>query len=574
MFVARIPNRNSPPAILLRESYREGDKIKSRTLANLSHWPDEKIDALRRVLKGEELVSPAEQLRIERSLPHGHVAAVLGMARQLGLHRLVPDKPRRLARLALALIVARVIEPAAKLATARQLSEATAAHSLGELLDLSAVDEDELYEALDLLGTAQPGIEATLAKRHLHDGSLVLYDLTSSYLEGRHCELARHGYSRDGRSDKLQIVFGLLCAADGCPVAVEVFEGNTADPSTLAAQVDKLKARFKLSRVVLVGDRGMITSARIEADLMPAGLDWITALRAPAIRKLAEDGGPLQLSLFDDRDMAEITSPDFPGERLIVCRNPDLADERRRKRGELLAATEKDLARVKAAVQRQRNPLRGEDEIGLKVGAVLGKRKMAKHFHLAITDTSFDFSRIEDAIANEASLDGFYVLRTNVPAENLDTAATVRAYKSLAQVERAFRTIKTVELEVRPIHHRLAGRVRAHVFLCMLAYYIVWHMRRAPAPILFDDHDREAADAARVSPVAKARVSAAARTKANRKHTHDGRPVHSFRTLLQDLATLTRNIVRIGQDAPAAMLTSPTPLQQDVFNRLGIPIAP
>src|SRR6266851_1311777 len=538
MFVARIPNRNSPPAILLRESYREGDKIKSRTLANLSHWPADKINALRRVLKGEELVSPAEQLRIERSLPHGHVAAVLGMARKLGLHHLIPDKSRRLARLALALIVARVIEPAAKLATARQL------------------------------------IEATLAKRHLRDGSLVLYDLTSSYLEGRHCELARHGYSRDSRSDKLQIVFGLLCAADGCPVAVEVFEGNTADPSTLAAQVDKLKARFKLSRVVLVGDRGMITSARIEADLMPAGLDWITALRAPAIRKLAEDGGPLQLSLFDDRDMAEITSPDFPGERLIVCRNPDLADERRRKRGELLAATEKDLARVKAAVQRQRNPLRGKDAIGLKVGAVLGKRKMAKHFHLAITDTSFDFTRIEDAIADEASLDGFYVLRTNVPAQSLDAAATVRAYKSLAQVERAFRTIKTVELEVRPIHHRLAGRVRAHVFLCMLAYYIVWHMRRALAPVLFDDHDRQAAEAGRVSPVAKARVSAAARTKATRKRTHDGRPVHSFRTLLQDLATLTRNIVRIGKDAPAAMLAGPTPIQQDVFNRLGIPIAP
>src|SRR5713226_7656520 len=528
MFVARIPNRNSPPAILLRESYREGDKIKSRTLANLSHWPDDKINALRRVLKGEELVSPAEQLRIERSLPHGHVAAVLGMARKLGLHHLIPDKSRRLARLALALIVARVIEPAAKLATARQLSEATAAHSLGELLDLGAVDEDELYEALDMLGTAQPGIEATLAKRHLRDGSLVLYDLTSSYLEGRHCELARHGYSRDSRSDKLQIVFGLLCAADGCPVAVEVFEGNTADPSTLAAQVDKLKARFKLSRVVLVGDRGM----------------------------------------------AEITSPDFPGERLIVCRNPDLADERRRKRGELLAATEKDLARVKAAMQRQRNPLRGKDAIGLKVGAVLGKRKMAKHFHLAITDTSFDFTRIEDAIADEASLDGFYVLRTNVPAQSLDAAATVRAYKSLAQVERAFRTIKTVELEVRPIHHRLAGRVRAHVFLCMLAYYIVWHMRRALAPVLFDDHDREAAEAVRASPVAKARVSAAARTKATRKRTHDGRPVHSFRTLLQDLATLTRNIVRIGKDAPAAMLASPTPLQQDVFNRLGIPIAP
>src|SRR6202790_4089411 len=434
MFVARIPNRNSPPAILLRESYREGDKVKSRTLANLSHWSDDKIDALRRVLKGEALVSPTEQLRIERSLPHGHVAAVLGMARKLGLHQLIPDKPERSARLALALIVARVIEPAAKLATARQLSEATAAHSLGQTLDLGNVDEDELYEALDLLGTAQPGVEAALARRHLHDGSLVLYDLTSSYLEGRHCELARHGYSRDSHSDKLQIVFGLLCAADGCPVAVEVFEGNTADPSTLAAQVDKLKARFKLSRVVLVGDRGMITSARIEEDLKPAGLDWITALRAPAIRKLAEEGGPLQLSLFDDRDMAELTSPDFPGERLIVCRNPDLAGERRRKRNELLAATEKDLARVQAAVQRQRKPLHGEDAIGLKVGAVLGKRKMAKHFHLTITDTSFEFTRIEDAIAEEASLDGFYVLRTNVPAESLDAAATVRAYKSLAQV--------------------------------------------------------------------------------------------------------------------------------------------
>jgi len=401
----------------------------------------------------------------------------------------------------------------------------------------------------------------------------VLYDLTSSYLEGRHCELARHGYSRDSHSDKLQIVFGLLCAADGCPVAVEVFEGNTADPSTLAAQVDKLKARFKLSRVVLVGDRGMITSARIEEDLKPAGLDWITALRAPAIRKLAEDGGPLQLSLFDDRDMAELTSPDFPGERLIVCRNPDLAGERRRKRNELLAATEKDLARVQAAVQRQRKPLHGEDAIGLKVGAVLGKRKMAKHFHLAITDTSFEFTRIEDAIAEEASLDGFYVLRTNVPTESLDAAATVRAYKSLAQVERAFRTIKTVELEVRPIHHRLAGRVRAHVFLCMLAYYIVWHMRRALAPVLFDDHDRETAEAARLSPVAKAKVSTAAKTKAARKRTHEGRPVHSFRTLLQDLATLTRNIVRIGRGARAAMLASPTPLQQDAFNRLGIPIA-
>jgi Transposase DDE domain len=573
MFVTRIPNRSSPPAVLLRESYRDGGKVKSRTLANLSHWPDAKIDALRRVLKGEGLVSPTERLQIERSLPHGHVAAVLGMARKLGLHHLLPGKPKRLAKLALALIVARVIEPAAKLATARQLSEATAAHSLGALLTLGAVDENELYAALDLLGAAQPKIEAALARRHLRDGSLVLYDLTSSYLEGRCCELARHGYSRDGRSDKLQIVFGLLCTADGCPVAVQVFEGNTADPSTLALQIDKLKARFNLARIVLVGDRGMITSARIEADLKPAGLDWVSALRAPAIRKLAEDGGPLQLSLFDERDMAEIASPDFPGERLIVCRNPDLAAERRRKRSELLAATEKDLARIQATVQRERRPLRGEDAIGLKVGAVLGRRKMAKHFRLAITDTSFTFSRSEDAIAGEAALDGFYVLRTNVPADSLAAADVVRAYKSLAQVERAFRTIKTVELEVRPIHHRLAGRVRAHVFLCMLAYHLIWHLRRALAPILFDDHDPEAAQASRVSPVAKARVSAAARAKAAKKRTQDGRPVHSLRTLLQDLATLTRNIVRIGEDKPAAMLASPTKLQQDVFNRLGIQIA-
>jgi hypothetical protein len=468
MFIARIPNRTSPPAILLRESYRDGAKVKSRTLANLSHWPETKINALRRVLKGEDLVSPADRLQIERSLPHGHVAAVLGMARKLGLDRLLPAKPKRLANLALALVVARVIEPAAKLATARQLNAATAAHSLGALLDLGEVDEDDVYAALDLLGAAQEKIEAALAKRHLEDGSLVLYDLTSSYLEGRHCELARHGYSRDGKSDKLQIVFGLLCAADGCPLAVEVFEGNTGDPSTLTAQVAKLKQRFKLSRVVLVGDRGMITSARIEADLTPAGLDWVTALRAPAIRKLAENGGPLQLSLFDSRDMAEITSPDFPGERLIVCRNPALAAERARKRQDLLAATEKDLARIKAAVERERKPLRGEYAIGLKVGAVLGKRKMAKHFCLTITDTSFVFVRNAATIGEEAALDGFYVLRTSVPVESLDAAATVRAYKSLAQVERAFRTIKTVELEVRPIHHRLADRVRAHVFLCML----------------------------------------------------------------------------------------------------------
>ena len=574
MYVTRVPNRSSPPAVLLRESYREGGKVKTRTLANLSDWPDTKVEALRRVLKGEVAGLSKGEAQIERSAPHGHVAAVLGMARKLKLDKLLPGEPERLAKLALAMIVARSIEPAAKLATARQLSEATAAHSLGAVLELGDVDEDELYAALDLLGEAQPRIEAALAKRHLRDGCLVLYDLTSSYLEGRKCELARYGYSRDGKKDKLQIVFGLLCAADGCPVAVEVFEGNTGDPSTLAAQVTKLKERFGLSHVVLVGDRGMITQARIREDIAPAGLDWLTALRAPAIQELAADNGPLQLSLFDERDMAEITSPDYPGERLIVCRNKALAAERGRKREELLAATEKELAKVAASVTRSRNPLRGAGKIGLKAGAVLGKHKMAKHFELAIGDNSFAYSRNQASIQKEAALDGFYVLGTSVPAETLDAPAAVLAYKSLSQVERAFRSMKTVDLEVRPIHHRLAERVRAHVFLCMLAYYVTWHMHRALAPMLFEDHDKGSAAQSRPSPVAPAKVSPAAKAKAASRKTADGRPVHSFRTLLQDLATLTRNTVRFGDAPPVTMLAKPTAIQQEAFERLGLPLAP
>jgi Transposase DDE domain len=572
MYIAVVPNRSSPPAVLLRESYRDGDKVKSRTIANLTHWPASKVQALRRVLKGGTNLSGPEPVQIERSLPHGHVAAVLGMARKLGLHRLLPSKPKRLADLALAMIVARVIEPAAKLATARQLSEEAAAHSLGSVLGLGVVDEDELYAALDWLGQAQSKIEAALARRHLNNGCLVLYDLTSSYLEGRHCELARYGYSRDGQRDKLQIVFGLLCAADGSPVAVEVFEGNTGDPTTLAIQVEKLRQRFSLSRVVLVGDRGMITDARIEADLRPAGLDWVTALRAPDIQALAAQGGPLQLSLFDTRDMAEITAPDYPGERLVVCRNPAVAAERARKREALLVATETDLARIQAAVARETKPLRGRDKIGLRIGRVLGRRKMAKHFQLSIEDATFRFARDQGSIDREAALDGFYVLRTNVAQAELDSAATVLAYKSLAQVERAFRTIKTTDLEVRPIHHRLAGRVRAHVFLCMLAYYVMFHMRQALAPMLFDDHDRNAA-AARTSPVAAAKVSTAAKRKAASRMTDDGQKVHSFRTLLQDLATLARNVVRVGDAPPALVLTSPTKLQQAIFSKLDIPLA-
>ena len=573
MYIARVPNRSSPPAILLRESYRVGGQVKTRTLANLSRWSEAKIQALSRVLKDEPSAAPAERFEIERALPHGHIAAVLGMARKLGLDRLLPHRPTRLAQLALAMIVARVVAPAAKLATARQLSPATAAHSLGAVLDLGAVNEDELYLALDLLLAAQPKVETALARRHLKDGCLVLYDLTSSYLEGRRCPLAHHGYSRDGKPGKLQILFGLLCAADGCPVAVEVFDGNLGDPATLAAQVEKLKGRFQLSRVVLVGDRGMITQARIAADLKPAGLDWLTALRAPAIQALAESG-PLQLSLFDNRDMGEIQSPDYPGERLIVCRNPALAAERGRKRAELLAATENDLAAIAAAVARPRRPLRGSAKIALRAGAVLNRRKMAKHFALTISDTAFSVARDDATIAREAALDGVYVLRTNVAAAILDTAAVVLSYKALATVERAFRSIKTLDLEVRPIHHRLADRVRGHVFLCMLAYYLMWHMRRAWAELLFDDDDRPAAAAAESSPVAAAQVSRAAQRKAAGKRTADGRPVHSFRTLLQDLATLTRNVVRLGDAPPIVMLARPTPIQQYAFGKLAIAIAP
>jgi len=573
MYVTWVPNRSSPPAVLLRESYRDGGKVKTRTLANLTNWPDAKVEALRRLLKGEIGGLGQGEAQIERSLPHGHVAAVLGMARKLKLDKLLAGAPERLAKLALAMIVARVLEPAAKLATARQLSEATAAHSLGAVLELGEVDEDELYAALDLLGKAQPRIEAALAKRHLRNGCLVLYDLTSSYLEGRKCALGQYGYSRDGKAGKLQIVFGLLCAADGCPVAVEVFDGNTGDPSTLAAQVAKLKEKFKLSRVVLVGDRGMITKARIEEDLAPAGLDWLTALRAPAIQELAADGGPLQLSFFDERDMAEITAPDYPGERLIVCRNKALAAERGRKREELLAAAAKELAKIAASVTRSRNPLRGADKIGLKAGAALNKRKMAKHFELAITDASFTYSRNQASIQKEAALDGFYVLRTSVPAETLEAPAVALAYKSLSQVERAFRSLKTVDLEVRPIHHRLAERVRAHVFLCMLAYYVAWHMHQALAPMLFEDHDKDSAAKQRSSPVAPAQVSPAAKAKATSRKTADGQPVHSFRTLLQDLGTLTRNSVRFGDAPPVTMLARPTAIQQEAFERLGAPLA-
>jgi Transposase DDE domain len=436
MHIDVVPNRGSAPAILLRESYREDGKTKKRTLANLSDWPAERIEQLRAVLRGERLLPASEAIEIVRSLPHGHVLAALGTARRIDLEGLLPRRapPRRRA-LALALIIARLLDPAAKLATARMLDTTTACHSLGEVLQLGRVSARELYATLDWLESEQPFIETTLARRHLQDGTLLLYDLTSTYLEGRCCELAQYGYSRDHRGDRPQLVIGLLCAANGCPVGVEVFDGNTADPATLAAQIDKIRQRFRLQRVVMVGDRGLLTSARIEETLRPAGLDWITALRAPQIQELAAEGGPLQPSLFDERDLAEISSPDYPGERLVVCMNPLLGGERARKRQELLEATEKDLRRVQTRVERPNKPLRGAAAIGQAVGAVLGRRKMAKHFTVTITDESFSFARNHAAIAAEAALDGIYVLRTNLPAEQSDAAATVRGYKSLARVD-------------------------------------------------------------------------------------------------------------------------------------------
>ena len=572
MYIESVPNRDSPPAVLLRESYREGGKVKKRTLLNLSDWPSERIAGFKALLKGGTVI-PREQEAISmiRSLPHGHVAAALGAARKIGLDRLIGPDGNRCRDLVLALAVSRILDPGSKLAAARALSPETAASSLGAELGLGPVDEEELYAALDWLAVRQSAIETALAKRHLTGGTLVLYDVTSSYMEGRCCPLAQFGYNRDGKKGKLQIVYGLLCAPDGCPIAVEVFEGSTGDPSTLGNQVTKLKQRFGLDHVVLVGDRGMITQARITQDVKPAGLDWITALRAPAIRGLIE-GGAFQMSLFDDRDMAAITSPDFPGERLILCRNHALATERARKREDLLQATERELARIRTAVARKREPLRGKAEIGLAVGAVIDRHKMAKHFDLQITDTSFAFARKTAQIAAEAALDGLYAVRTSLPETALDDAATVKSYKSLSLVERAIRSIKTVDLQVRPVYHWLADRVRAHVFLCMLGYYLEWHMRQRLAPMLYDDDDKEAAEALRASVVAKAERSPAAVAKQTTGRTPDGLPVHSFQTLIADLATITRNTVTtaLAPDMPFTITTRPTPIQSKAFDLLAV----
>jgi len=580
MFIETVPNRDSPPAVLLRESYRdEHGRAQKRTLANLSKLPRDVIDGLKALLKGGTVIGTGPgELEAERSLPHGHVAAALAMIRKVALDRLIlstasDPASRRHCDLVVAMMVDRLIMPRSKLGFVRAVDQESAISSLGAVLGLGKVKEREAYEALDWLLERQMRIENGLARRHLEDGVLVLYDVTSSYFEGRRCPLARYGHSRDHRRDRPQIVYGLLCTREGLPIAVEVFDGNTADPSTLRAQVEKVKDRFAISRMVLVGDRGMITSARIRDDLRPAGLDWITCLRAPAIQALAQDDGPLQLSLFDERDLAEISAPDmFPGERLIVCRNRDLAAERARKREELLVATERELARLHEQVYRKNSRLKQAADIGMAVGAVLNRKKMAKHFDVEVADGHLSWQRRIEQIAEEGRLDGIYVIRTSMPAEHLDAAETVQAYKDLARVERAFRSLKTVDLEIRPIRHWIADRVRAHVFLCMLAYHVEWHLREALAPLLFHDTDLAAAKAERTSPVAKTEPSEAVKAKKATKRSPDGHPVMCFTDLMAHLGTLTRNTMRVPLRPKHrfTLYSKPTPLQEAAFKLLDL----
>jgi hypothetical protein len=571
MYVARVPNRGSPPAILLRESYREAGKVKNRTLANLSAWPEAKVEALSRVLKGQPpTAAGAGTFEITRSLPHGHVAAVLGTLRQLGLEELIDPEPSRQRDLVVAMVVAQVTGPDSKLAIARGLRAATASSSLGEVLGAGGCDEDDLYAAMDYLHARQVRIEDALAARHLAGGTLVLYDVSSAAFEGRTCPLGAVGHPKDGVRGRLQIVYGLLTSKDGIPVAVEVFKGNTGDPVTVAAQVAKVKDRFGITKVVLVGDRGMLTAARLREDVAPAQLDWITALRAPQVKKLVRDGA-LQLSLFDVQDLAEITSPDFPGERLVACMNPFLAAERARKRESLLAATEADLNKIAAATRRARQPLRGKDKIMLRADRVLGRRKVGKHFTIAIGDDSFSYARDQDSITAEAALDGIYVLRTSVQAKDLDSPRIVSSYKALAQVERAFRAFNT-DLDIRPIRHRTEDRVRAHVFLRMLSYYTTWHMQARLAPLLFTDDDKPAAQALRHSPVAPATRSPHARAKAATKRTPGNLPVHSFASLLTDLATICLNQIQPTDPALPGfrLITTPTAPQRQALDLLGV----
>ena len=559
-------------SILLRRTYREDGKVKHETLGNLSDLPPDVLDFMRGRLNGElEEATPSGPFQIVRSLPHGNVAAVLQTAKNIGLDQLLGSRRCRERDLVLAMIVSRVLSPRSKLSACAALQAETAQSTLAEELRLGDVDVHELYAAMDWLLDRQKRIENKLAKKHLQGGVLVLFDVSSSYYTGRKSAFVTHGYSRDHRGDQPQIVYGLLCDGEGRPIAVEVFPGNTADPVTFTQIVARVRNRFGIKRVVFVGDRGMITSARIDEDLRGVdGLDWISALRSEGIRKLIK-GKLVQRSLFDERDLAEITSDDFPGERLIVCRNPQLSEERARKREALLQATEKQLEPIRKATLRKRSPLRGQDEIGLRVGKIIGKHKMQKHFQLTITEKSFSFQRNNQKIKDEALLDGLYVVRTSVKSDTMPAVRVVETYKSLSRVERAFRCLKTVDLQLRPIYHHKDERIRAHVFLCMLAYYVEWHMRERLREVLFDDCDTASASASRTSVVGPSVRSEVAKRKDATRRTPSGHPVKSFQDLLRDLATLTRNRIRIADyDAIYDKLTAPTAYQQHVFNLLQV----
>jgi transposase len=563
MYIETVPNRNSRPAILLREGWREGQRTIKRTLANLSDWPQPKIEALRRVLRDETLVSPENLLTTRQTLPHGHVEAILAMIHQLGLESVISSKRCRERDWVVALIVQRLIDPCSKLATTRAWHTTTLAEELG----VSEATEDELYAAMDWLLARQERIEKKLAARHLTEGGLVLYDVTSSSYEGRTCPLAHFGHNRDGDKQLPIIVYGVMTDGEGRPVAVEVYAGNTGDPTTVGDQVEKLRQRFGLQRVVLVGDRGMLTPPQIDKLREHPGMGWITALKSGAIRELVANGA-LQLSLLDKKNLAEITSPDYPGERLMVCHNPLLAEERGRKRQALLEATEKNLTKITKEVARRKKKLLTAAAIGLKVGKVLGRYKMGKHFDCQIGEGSFTWSRRQDVIAQEAQLDGIYVLRTSEPAERLSAADTVRGYKRLAEVERAFRCLKGIDPLVRPIRHRTEERVPAHIFLCLLAYYVEWHLRRAWAPLLFEDEERREENKRR-DPVLPAKPSPAAETKKLSHQTAEGFPVHSFRTLLAELASRARVTYEIKSGdvrLTCQQVPTPTPLQARAYD--------
>ena len=567
MYIDTVPNRHSPPAILLREGWREGHKTRKRTLANLSHWPAHKVETLRRLLRDDVLVSPSDLFETERTRPHGHVEAVLGTIRQIGLDRVIAAKRCPERDLVLAMIAERLLHPCSKLATTRVWHTTT----LAEELSVAGATEDDLYHAMDWLLARQPQIEQRLAARHVTDDAVVLYDVSSSYYEGRTCPLARFGHDRDGQKGRPIIVYGVMTDGRGCPVAVRVYPGNTGDPTTVPDQVATLRQHFGLARLVLVGDRGLLTQPQIDTLKEPPGLGWITALRSTSIRHLVTQG-VLQPSLFDTTNLAEITAPAFPGERLIACYNPLLADERTRKRQALLEATEQGLTRLAREVARRtKTPLTGVT-IGLRAGKLLGRYKMGKHYVLTIADGAFQWARRQASIDAEAQLDGIYVIRTSEPAERFSAADTVRTYKSLSQVERAFRCLKGIDLLVRPIRHRTAARVPAHIFLCLLAYYVEWHMRQALAPILFED-EHLATDRHQRDPIRPAKPSASARAKQRTHTTPEGLPVHSWETLMAELGSRARTTYRLKSDDARPTFTqvpAPTAVQRRAYELLGL----